>query len=91
MVHKIHEKTENERLIQLGINPIFPGESETRFAYTKPKAKTTHVPLIINPQPTQRHFDRPFGTARLVPRVTEYQENFRMPDGRRINTAPWVQ
>ena len=79
-------KTENERLIELGINPIFPGESETKIAFTRPKIRQNFSPFIINPQPSLKHFDRPFASAKIEPRYTEYQIKFRMPDGRKINT-----
>jgi hypothetical protein len=85
--HESYEKT----VIASGMIPYFPDKSEYTYSFPRP---ITSKPsrFTINPQPDQtKYAGRPFKSATVDPKITEYQIRYTRPDGNKIDRFPWLK
>jgi hypothetical protein len=75
---------------EAGINPDFPGTTEQKSKYTRPPVNN-YKDFKLNPQMEFHRLSRPFTAAAFRPLTTEYQSNYKIPDGNLIDKFPWIK
>lgn len=76
--------------VEAGINLEFPGTTEHKSKFFKPK-KSYYRNFVVNPQPDMSRFQRPFTTAATYPIRTEYSHRYKFPDANSIDKFPWIK
>ncbi|PAA60580.1 hypothetical protein BOX15_Mlig034436g1 [Macrostomum lignano] len=72
-----------------GIPTKFPGTTEYKDRYLRPKTASTKFDYVINPQPDFSVIGRPLMKAEPEARTTEYEDRYLWPDSRNLQPLPW--
>lgn len=72
-----------------GIPTKFPGSTEYKDRYLRPKTARTRFDYAINPHPDFSVIGRPLLKAEPELRNTEYEDRYLWPDSRNLQPTPW--
>lgn len=76
--------------VEAGINIEFPGTTEQKSRFVKPR-KSDYRNFVVNPQPDTSRFQRPFTSAATYAIRTEYSHRYKFPDANLIDKFPWIK